>query len=201
MIINKYIVPVMMICIFILTASPFFTSTDIMAADEYPWNDIHSNPYDFFFGNEFDTHQQTKENQRGELQGFLYITFTGETIGRIPVAEHCDGNTPDEDCEAGWFIRGKPGSATFVYHDNDHPIWLVSTRAHIPQPGSYTHFHWTGPPNGADGLTAGTTYDGYFIELDAIDRFYFSHHDEKVLVVPGIDNSTHVNVVGSFPAR
>ena len=41
--------------------------------------------------------------------------------------------------------------------------------------------------------------DGCMFQLEAVDRFYFRHNDEIILVVPGIDISTHVNIVGSPP--
>ena len=199
MISKRYIMAILPLYTIILAASLFISSAEVVAGG-YPWDDTHSKPYDFWFGNDIDTHQQTKSKNSGELQGFLYITFTGVYMNGIPVAEHCDDSTPDDECVVGWHIRGKPGEATFVFHDNDHPIWLVSSRNDIPQPGSFTHFHWTGPPESAGALEAETMHDGYFLELKAVDKFYFSHHGDNILVIPGIDNSSHVNVVGSFPA-
>ncbi|MDW7774230.1 MAG: hypothetical protein SCH71_15200 [Desulfobulbaceae bacterium] len=171
-------------------------------AGGYPWKD-HAKPYDFLFGNNIDTHQQSQIKNNGDLFGFLYITFTGENINGIPVAMHCNDQTPANECEVGWIIRGKflggSNQPTFVYMVDDHATWLVQSRNDIPQPGSYSHFHWLGDPAGGGGLVEGSTFDGYILELEAIDQFYFLHHNEYLLVMPGIDIATHVNIVGSFP--
>jgi hypothetical protein len=88
----------------------------------------------------------------------------------------------------------------FVYKENkDHPTWIVNSRNDIPQPGSFSHFHWLGDPPGGGGFIQGDMRDGYLIELQAVDQFYFRHNEEEILVMPGIDISTHVNIVGSFP--
>lgn len=46
----------------------------------------------------------------------------------------------------GWHVRALPAEAVFISHSgvngNDHPVWLINSRNGIPQPGSYTHFHW-----------------------------------------------------------
>jgi len=166
---------------------------------DYPWRD-HAFPFDFQFGNHIDTHQQTRELSNGDLFGFLYITFTGDfTEDGLPIAEHCHEDTPPEECVSGWILRGKPGMATFVFFDGDHPIWLVATRADIPQPGAFAHFHWLGEPETPAGLTIGDEYEGYFIELVAIKKFAFSHAGQIIPVSPGIDIATHVNIVASFP--
>ncbi len=192
---RKKIIVLMMVSLWMLVAS---TS---MAAGGYPWKD-HAFPYTFEFGNDIDTHQQTKVLPNGELFGFFYITFTGNfTDDGFPIAKHCDADTPPNQCVAGWILRGIPCliptcQATLVFHSaNDHPIWLVN-RSDIPQPGSYAHFHWL---NAANGLLLGHDYPGYFLELQAIDTFAFSHGNESIPVTPGIDIATHVNIVGSFP--
>ena len=183
------------ILFFLVLMSPLILN----AQDGYPWWN-HAFPFKFLFGNHFDTHQQTRLLKSGDLFGFLYITFTGEfTPDGLPVAKHCDHNTPPDECVAGWILRGKPGQATFVFHHMDHPLWLVDSRADIPQPGAYSHFHWLGSPEMAEGLMEGTK-DGYFIELLAIKTFAFSHGGEQIPVTPGIDIATHVNIVTSFPS-
>lgn len=186
----------------VLLAAFSIAATSALAGS-YPWRD-HEKPFDFRFGNHFDTHQQTRVLKNGDLFGFLYITYIpGETIGGIPVAAHCDGATPAEACQVGWMIRGKwigdDRQPMFVYHNDDHPIWLVQSRSDIPQPGSFSHFHWLGPPDAAGDLVPGVAYDGYMLELKAVETFYFRHSGEDVLVRPGIDTSTHVNLAGSFP--
>ncbi|HYP68924.1 MAG TPA: hypothetical protein VEP67_11845, partial [Thiobacillaceae bacterium] len=102
------------------------------------------------------------------------------------------------------------GSATFLYHvENEHEVFLVN-RADIPQPGSYAHFHWLG-----DSMPTPNEppMSGYFLELQAVDTFCFIHHmadsassgktcrdNSGVVVTPGIDIATHVNIVASFPS-
>ena len=53
----------------------------------------------------------------------------------------------------------------------------------------------------ADGLdeVANMMQEGYFIQLLALRKFYFKHGKETVLVRPGFDIATHVNLVSSFP--
>ncbi len=168
-------------------------------AGGYPWKD-HAKPYDFRFGNDIDTHQQTQLKSNGELFGFLYVFFTGIVDENgVPKARHCQADTPAGICEVGWIIRGKPGRLIFVYHDGDHPIWLAETRNLIPLPGAYSHFHWLNGPAGGSGLVEDTEYGGYFLELQAVDEFIFIHHDDEILIRPGIDIASHVNIVGSFP--
>ncbi len=176
---RKKIIVLMMVSLWMLVAS---TS---MAAGGYPWKD-HAFPYTFEFGNDIDTHQQTKVLPNGELFGFFYITFTGNfTDDGFPIAKHCDADTPPNQCVAGWILRGIPGQATFVFHSvDDHPIWLVN-RSDIPQPGSYAHFHWLDAAQEANGLLVGQVYPGYFLELQAIDTFAFSHANELIPVTTG----------------
>jgi len=120
------------------------------SADE--WND-HAPPKDYLFGNHIDTHQETKLHKDGELSGALFVYFTGEIDGDsgLPVARHPRGESHNEvcgidvDCVIGWKLHGMKASANFLFHSgvngDDHPVWLVD-RATIPQPGSFTHFHW-----------------------------------------------------------
>ncbi len=50
-------------------------------------------PYSFLFGNEIDTHQQTRRIQGGDLFGYFYISFTGVvTKDGYRVATHLDCN-------------------------------------------------------------------------------------------------------------
>jgi hypothetical protein len=168
----------------------------------YPWKD-HAAPYDFLFGNEFDTHQQTRTTKSG-LSGFLYVHYTGEmTSDGLPVAHH--GDCAEVPCDVGWQLRGAPAMAAFLYHvDDDHPVWLVDRRD-IPQPGAYAHFHWIG----AMPTMRGDVSNGYLLELQAVKSFCFVHHamatsgtcDDRggVAVRAGIDIATHVNIVASTP--
>jgi hypothetical protein len=170
------------------------------SAQGVPWRD-HASPLSFLFGNEIDTHQQTRQTSDGDLFGFLYVTFTGDVTpdGRR-VAVHCGEATPPSACVVGWTLRGKQGRATFLYHNADHPVWLVDSRNDIPQPGAFSHFHWLGQPQHPDGLVAGQPYEGYFLELFAVRRFAFEHAGERLPVSPGFDLRTHLNIVTSVPA-
>jgi hypothetical protein len=174
----------------------------------------HAPPLTFLFGNEIDTHQQTFQARDGSLLGFLYITFIGEVTPRgTPVARHCDAQTPPRGCVAGWVLRARPGTATFLYQNMDHPVWLAS-RTEIPQPGAFAHFHWitsasTDPRPVTDPgcqaqtdseLVPGAVCPGFFIELVALSSFAFEHEGQLIPVGPGIDIATHVNIVTSVPA-
>ncbi len=174
------------------------------AAAFYPWRD-HAAPFVYLFGNDFDTHQQTRLKQDGTLSGYFYIQFTGVvTTDGYPVATHADCSAGP--CDVGWTLDGEPGVATLVYQtDHDHPLFLVS-RSDIPQPGAYAHFHWVG-----DMPAVGAAVTGYFLQLTAVDFFCFIHYQASgaqssrtcganggVAVNPGIDVATHLNIVPSF---
>ena len=174
----------------------------------------HARPFTFLFGNHLDSHQETRRAPDGSLAGFLYVTRTGEvTPEGYPVVRHCGPETPPRACVAGWILRARPGAAVFLYQAMDHPVWLTP-RSDIPQPGAFAHFHWitsqsTDPRPVTDPrceaempseLVPGAACPGYFIELFAIDRFAFEHEGQRILVDPGIDIATHLNIVTSFPA-
>ena len=179
----------------------------VQAADLYAWRS-HAAPLDFRFGNEIDTHQQTYRGRNGNLWGFLYVANTGVvTSDGYPVATHVDCDaTPD--CVVGWAIQGQPMNATFLYHPmNDHPIFQAS-RADIPQPGSYAHFHWLGQAMPQENQSVA----GYALQLTALARFCFIHHNAGgatpaescrknggVPVRPGTDIATHLNILPGTP--
>jgi hypothetical protein len=177
------------------------------AADLYPWRN-HEPPFNFVFGNDIDTHQQTRLTRDGSLFGFFYISFTGvQTKDHYPVATHVDCNA-SSDCTVGWTLSGKPISATFLYQTmDDHPVFLAK-RADITQPGSPSHFHWLG----AVMPMPRQTLNGFLLQLTAVDRFCFIHNGAEaataaatcrqnggVNVDPGIDIATHLNIVASAP--
>jgi hypothetical protein len=172
----------------------------------YPWKN-HAAPYDFQFGNDIDTHQQTRLTESGELFGFFYIKFTGvSTSDGYPVAGHVDCNAMP-GCSVGWILNGKPRTATLLYHvEPDHPVFLMD-RADIPEPGAYAHFHWLG-----EHPVPGESKDGYLLQLTAVDSFCFVHHmadsatssktcrdNGGIAVNPGTDIATHLNIVTSAP--
>ena len=183
------------------------------AADLIPWQN-HNSPYNFLFGNEFDTHQQTRQAKDGSLIGLVYIQFTGVvTADRYRVATHadCRSATLPRDCTAGWSLDGGPVNATFLYHvEPDHPVFLVN-RQDIPEPGAYAHFHWLDYATAPDGMpTAGDPVPGYLLQLTAKDKFCFIHHGSAtgtatcrdnggIAVNNGIDIATHLNIVTSAP--
>jgi hypothetical protein len=104
-----------------LMGSTAATATDLIRNN-------HAVPFSFLFGNEIDTHQQTRRAHDGGLFGFFYIQFTGVlTKDRYRVAEHVDCNGAGADCTVGWTLNGKPVKATFLYHiEHDHPVFLVN---------------------------------------------------------------------------
>jgi hypothetical protein len=173
----------------------FFSASGSLAKG-LPWLD-HQSPFDFKFGNHIDSHQQLQVLPDGSLFGYLYIAFTGETNeDGIPIAQHKNCNDEGVVCRVGWEIRGIPGHATFLSHQmGDHPIWQVM-RAHIPLPGAYTHFHWSGWPDHAHDLPlTGEPVGGYFLQLKGQDTFLFKHGGDEILVTNGLDNATHINIV------
>ena len=196
--------------------------------------ELHDGKFSFLFGNHIDTHQETvlKLNKDGtpkDLKGRFFIIFTGATdpASGLPVARHPRGANHNEvcgvdpiDCVVGWTIKSLPGEAKFLYHSgingNDHPFWLLN-RIDIPQPGSYTHFHWitttssdpradTVPAvcdqNNASGLeaagAANTVCPGWFLQIHAVEEFAFEHGNEKIPVSPGLDNASHLNLISNY---
>lgn len=213
-------------------------------------NDFHDKPFDFLFGNHIDTHQQTRlkvnkhTDEPKSLFGKFYVIFTGGTDPEsgLPIARHPRGAANNEvcgvdvDCVVGWKMRGLPGAAKFVSHlgvnGDDHPVWLVNRaeellapepRMVIPQPGSFTHFHWittsssdprkgtvsaacdksnAGKLESADGANNPTAVNevcqGWFLEIKAVRKFAFKHGGEIIPVRPGIDNRSHLNIVTNY---
>jgi hypothetical protein len=166
-----------------------------------------------------------------------------DPVSGLPVARHPRGAGEDEvcgetvKCYVGWTMQGLPGQAKFLYHDGtngkDHPVWLVNRTdevapdgtpvSGIPQPGSYTHFHWitdTGDPEtatsdprismipsvcnekNASGLeaagAANTVCPGWFLQIHAVAKFAFIHGGEIIPVRNGIDNRSHLNLVTNY---
>ena len=196
--------------------------------------DFHKPPKDFLFGNHIDTHQENmlkldKDGNPATLRGTFYVIITDDIdpASGLPVARHPRGPDEGEDCNdkatgcvVGWSMEGVPGEATFLYHSgingNDHPVWMVN-RVDIPQPGSFTHFHWIGADSDdprapadvpvecdvdrageLDNNAENVTCPGWFLEIRAVREFAFDHGGEKVPVRPGLDNSTHLNVVTNY---
>ena len=161
-----------------------------------PWAD-HAAPFDFEFGNHIDTHQQSLA-KNDMLQGFFYITFTGDADAGtgLPVANHADCSASDVECVVGWVWHGVAWSdATYCGHPSGggHPTWAIEDADQYLRRG-YSHFHWIDEAEHADGLHVGETYDGYLLRLTAIDSFYFAHHG-GFAITPGIERQSHNNVV------
>ena len=238
-----------------------FSAGQGIAADK-TWSD-HARPYSFLFGNHIDTHQElflwpfnVFIYNKGDLSGWLYVFDSGETLDDgTPVLKHCTKQEHyDQGCVAGWRLHGKPCieeanscRAMFLYHDDDHPVWLVNpsvdqqgnvrgSRQPIYQPGSFTHMHWLTEgslregrflPSSlsdveavfgvdisvpqecnvavADALTTGVICPGYMLQLTALKPFgykewAFQHGGEKLVLTPGIDNKTHLNLLTSYQA-
>lgn len=174
------------------------------AAAGAAWSN-HAAPLDFKFGNEIDAHQQSQVRRNGDLAGFLYIRFSGVTTADgYRVASHADCNAMP-DCRVGWTMLGKPRDAAFLYHAmDDHPVYLID-RSEIPQPGAFAHFHRVGAGEDSSGA-------GYVLQLTAVDKFCFLHHDGDmaescktceqnggVAITPGLDIASHLNIVTSAP--
>lgn len=190
----------------LLPALVLFLATGSAAATNmYPWRN-HAGPFDFLFGNEIDSHQQTRRKRDGSLMGFFYIRFNGViTRDGYEVASHVDCKA-FPDCTVGWTMTGEPAPGTFLYQvEHDHPVFHVA-RPNIPQPGAHAHFHWLGQ------LQFGQAVPGYLLQLTAVDRFCFIHHGAEgatpdrtcrenggVAVRWGLDIATHLNIVTSRP--
>ena len=174
-------------------------------ATGYPWTN-HAAPYDFVFGNDIDSHQQMRTTKDGGVSGFFYIHYTGDvTSDGLRVATHDD--CAAVACDVGWLLRGERAMGAFQYQvDGDHPVWLVDRRD-IPQPGAYAHFHWVGGGTPST-MIKGDVRNGYLLELQAVNAFCFVHHGTPIatgtcedrggiVVTPGVDIASHVNIVGS----
>lgn len=177
-----------------LFAMLFLAVSPVMADFGLHWTD-HAPPFDFFFDNHIDTHQQSRLVNRGKLNGFLYIRFTGDfTEEGIPIATHTNCSQMPGECIPGWRLYGVPIQATLLDHqEGQFPTWCVDPDDIPIQPG-YTHFHWLGQPEHPGGLTVGQTYDGFLLRLTALETFFFDHHG-GFLVVPDVDYESHANVV------
>lgn len=167
-----------------------FNAGSALAAGGYPWNN-HVAPYDFLFDNHIDTHQQSQLIDKGNLQGFLYIHYTGESIDGIPVAEHTDCSQNPEDCVVGWILRGIPAKATWLA--DSMGTWCINPES-VNIPKGYTLFHWLGLPETEMGLEVGQQYPGYLMTLISYKTFYFRHHGMLFLITPGVDSVSHSNI-------
>lgn len=146
--------------------------------------------------------------------------------------EHSEECGVDIDCYVGWIMVGDPGDsgAKFLYHSgvngDDHPVWMVnrgeessSDVSAIPQPGSFTHFHWitqtsTDPRAGgvsddcnkqnagqletAEPTAVNDICQGWFLQIRAARDFAFLHGGETIPVRQGIDNRSHLNLVTNY---
>jgi hypothetical protein len=173
------------------------------ATDLYAWKN-HASPLTFRFGNEIDMHQQSRATAGGSLAGFLYVHFTGTvTSDGYRVASHDDCGAVR--CTVGWTFSGQALDAKLLAEPmHDHPLFFVE-RSAIPEPGAFSHFHWRG-----DLPAVGAQASGYMLQLVAVDRFCFLHHDaaaavgtkscrdnQGVKVEIGFDVASHGNVVST----
>lgn len=185
------------------------TARVVQAGEMVPWRQ-HQHPFSFMFGNEIDTHQQTRKADDGSLDGYLYVQYTGVvTRDNYRVATHMDCDAAGAECSAGWKVDARPASAQLVRQPvHDHPVFLVG-RTEIPQPGSHAHFHWTGGSMPMPYVSV----PGYLLELTAVNRFCFIHHGAEaatatascrdnggIRVNRGVDIATHLNIVTNDPA-
>lgn len=157
----------------------------------------HTAPFDFKFGNLIDNHQQTQKLPNGNLQGFIYVQFTGETINGIPVARRANCDDPTLDCRVGWNVIGVPIGGVSLLQKGPR-IWRVDEGLLPINPG-FVHFHWVGTPKKPCGLALNAPiYSGYLLKRTAVTTFYWlGGNDDKEtgrLVTPGVD--LHSNLEG-----
>ena len=216
------------IAIAVIISVLFFIVFPVMAGDFHapPKDFLFGNHIDTHLENKLKIDKDgNPESLRGSF--YVIITEDIDPLSGLPVARHPRGAAEGEDCNdkatgcvVGWSMNGVPGEAKFLYHSgingNDHPVWMVN-RVDIPQPGSLTHFHWIGAdshdpraplevPEECDVDRAGeldnnaenVTCPGWFLEIRAVREFAFDHGGEKVPVRPGLDNSTHLNLVTNY---
>jgi len=184
-----------------------FDPKPVAANDLFAWND-HASPLTFRFGNEFDGHQLSKLTNDGNLVGLLYIQFSGTvTKDGYRVATH--GGCTQGRCTVGWTFNAKPIKGTLLEHAmNDHPLFEVN-RADVPEPGAFNHFHWLG-----ELPMEGKQANGYILQLLAVDRFCFIHHDAAgalstktcrdnggIKLDFGLDSASHLNIVPASPSE
>lgn len=177
-------------------------------AGGYPWNG-NAAPFNFLFGNHIDQFEQSKLLGNGDIQGFLYIKFTGGSVQGAPAAVHGQDSV-------GWIIYGVPMKAKLVAGPPmQMPIWCVNA-ADLPREQGFSHFHWLGNPQCGMDLVVGQTYTGFLLKLTAIDTFFFTMNMSGgtcgdmsgdmggnmggnmgggTLVTPGIDDYSHYNIV------
>ena len=155
-------------------------------AGGHPWDD-HNHPFNFIFGNHFDTHQQSKVNGgKDKLVGFFYIRYVGGSTDGLSNAQHGTETV-------GWVLDGLPAyEAEVIDTSGLHPVWCLDPED-IPRPPGYTHFHWIGDPESGSDLEVEDVKDGYLLKLTAIDSFFFEHGDFPI--TPGIDYVSHNNIV------
>jgi len=136
----------------------------------YVWQH-HAAPFDFKFGAMIDSHQQSRLNSAGILQGFIYVHFTESyTADGYPIMEKAHCPTDHLDCELGWVIKGVPVKATLVHVAPR--VWLVDA-ADLPDEPGYSHFQWVGPPKTPHELVVGTEYSGYLLKRVAPLPFFW----------------------------
>ncbi len=171
----------------------FTGSARAASGSSYPWND-HAAPYTYLFGNHIDTHQQSQFMDGGQIQGYLYIRYTGQTINGVPVAEHSDCSMDPSSCLVGWQIQGVSAQATAVSFDSMGMAQFCASASTLRNISGYTHFHWIGDPMMDMDIQLNQPYTGYLLKLTARSTFYFNHHGSMFLVTPGVYTVSHAKV-------
>lgn len=164
--------------IYLPIVAPEPTTVDAAARPEVglgvPWRD-HRAPWDFKFGNRMDQHQQSKENGNNQLNGFLYIDFTGAMTKKdVPIAVHTDCSVTEE-CTVGWVMHGLRTEAQLISAGQGQPQWCIPSGAWPTDAPGYTHFHWIRVDKGLGEATEGESFPGYLLKLTAVERFAFGH--------------------------
>jgi hypothetical protein len=176
--------------------------TTVARADEpdlgFIWKN-HAAPFTFKFNNLIDNHQQTRLLENGRLQGFIYVQFTGEMIGGVPVARRANCDDTTLDCRVGWEVIGVPVQGARLVQKGPR-LWRFDEGA-LPADPEFVHFHWTGIPKKPCGLVIDdVSYGGYLFKRTAVTTFYWlgGNPDKETgrLVTPGLD--LHSNLEGMW---
>lgn len=122
------------------------------------------------------------------LIGPYLRTQDGETFlsgSRAPIPQ------PGSPSHYHWLTDGTDHDGSFLPSSLADIEFLFDVQIDVPEECNVAM---------ASQLSTGVICPGYFLEIRAVDHFYFHHGGENIPVRPGIDLSTHINFVTSYEA-